>query len=85
MKLNIEVDATPEELRRAFGLPDLSELHNVYLSQVKSMMQQGVTPDMVETMMKSWMPVGGQGLGLVSDLLGAFTGGKKTPGTKKGS
>jgi Family of unknown function (DUF6489) len=80
MKLNVEVDLTPEELRRALGLPDLTEVHDAYLSQVKTMMKQGVTPDMVETMVKNWMPMGGQGLGLVTDLLGAFAGGKLSGG-----
>ena len=27
MKFNIEVDTTPEEVRRLMGLPDLSEVH----------------------------------------------------------
>jgi hypothetical protein len=75
MKFNIEVDCTPEEARRLVGLPDLEPLHDIYLSRVKELMAKGITPDMVETMVKSWVPVGETGLGLVQSLLGQFGGG----------
>ncbi len=75
MKFNIEVDCTPEEARRLFGLPDLEPLHDIYLSRVKELMAKGITPDMVEGMVKSWAPMGEAGLGLVQSLLGQFGGG----------
>lgn len=75
MKFNIEVDCTPEEARRLFGLPDLEPLHDIYLDRVKALMAKGITPDMVETMVKSWVPMGETGLGLVQSLLGQFGGG----------
>ena len=28
MKINVEVDCTPEEARRAMGLPDLTPIHD---------------------------------------------------------
>ncbi|SKB42697.1 DUF6489 family protein [Sphingopyxis flava] len=75
MKFNIEVDCTPEEARRLFGLPDLEPLHDIYLSRVKDLMAKGITPDMVQAMVKSWVPMGEGGLGLVQSLLGQFGGG----------
>lgn len=75
MKFNIEVDCTPEEARRLFGLPDLEPLHDIYLSRVKELMAKGITPDLVEGMVKSWAPMGEAGLGLVQSLLGQFGGG----------
>ncbi|HEX2813892.1 MAG TPA: DUF6489 family protein [Sphingopyxis sp.] len=75
MKFNIEIDCTPEEARRLFGLPDLEPLHNIYLSRVKELMAKGITPDMVQAMVKSWVPMGESGLGLVQSLLGQFGGG----------
>jgi hypothetical protein len=74
-KFNIEEDCTPEEARRLVGLPDLEPLHDIYLSRVKELMAKGITPDMVETMVKSWVPMGETGLGLVQSLLGQFGGG----------
>lgn len=75
MKFNIEVDCTPEEARRLFGLPDLEPLHDIYLSRVKELMAKGITPEMVQGMVKSWVPMGESGLGLVQSLLGQFGGG----------
>jgi hypothetical protein len=75
MKFNIEVDCTPEEVRRLVGLPDLTEVHDAYLVQVKDVMKKGVTPDMVEGMVRNWVPLGGAGVDMMKDLLGAFTSG----------
>ncbi len=75
MKVNIEIDCTPEEARRLFGLPDLEPLHDIYLSRVKELMAKGITPDMVQAMVKGWVPMGESGLGLVQSLLGQFGGG----------
>lgn len=77
MKFNIEVDTTPEEVRRLVGLPDLTDVHEVYLSQVKDVMKKGVTPDMLEGMVRNWVPMGGAGVDMVKDLIGAFASGAK--------
>lgn len=82
MKVNIEVDCTPEEARRLFGLPDLAPLHALYLARVEKLMDKGITPDMVETMVKNWVPMGEAGMGLVQSLLGQF-GGSMLGGGKK--
>ncbi len=75
MKFNIEIDCTPEEARRLFGLPDLEPLHDIYLDRVKQLMAKGITPDMVQSMVKSWVPMGESGLGLVQSLMSQFGGG----------
>ena len=77
MKFNIEVDCTPEEVRRLVGLPDLTEVHEAYLDQMKSAMRTGVTPDMVESMMRTWVPMGGQGIDFVRELMSGMGSGKK--------
>lgn len=81
MKFTIDVDCTPEELRRLLGMPDLSPLHDFYLDQMKGMMKTGITPDMVEGMVRNWMPMGEAGLNLVQSVLGGLAGGGKA---KKG-
>ncbi len=75
MKFHIEIDCTPEEARRLFGLPDLEPLHDIYLDRVKELMAKGITPEMVQAMVRSWVPMGESGLGLVQSLLGQFGGG----------
>ncbi len=75
MKLNVEVDATPEEVRRLLGLPDVSEVHAVYIDKLKEVADKGITPDLVQQMVRGWVPGGGSSVDLMKDLLGAFAGG----------
>jgi hypothetical protein len=82
MKFNIEVDCTPEEVRRLVGLPDLSEVHTVYLERVKAVAEKGITPDLVEGMVRNWVPMGGAGVDMVKDLIGAFAGGTSAASSK---
>ena len=62
MKINVEVDCTPEEARRAVGLPDLTPLHDRYVALMMETMSGKPSPEMVESLMKSWAPMGEAGL-----------------------
>ncbi len=76
MKISIDIDCTPEEVRRLLGMPDLASLHDIYLDKMKDLLGKGITPDVVEQMMRSWMPMGEVGMNLVSQVIGGLTGGK---------
>ena len=39
MKVNIEIDCTPEEARSFMGLPDVSEANSVYVDNITKAMQ----------------------------------------------
>jgi len=64
MKITVDVDCTPEEARRFMGLPDMSAVHDAYIDKMKKMIEEGVTPDTLETMMRNWMPMGEAGMNL---------------------
>ncbi len=83
MKFNIEVDCTPEEVRRLVGLPDLSAVHDVYLDKVKAAAEKGITPDLVEGMIRNWVPMGEAGVDLVKQFMGAAVGGLGSKGKSK--
>lgn len=57
MNVKIDIECTPEEARRFMGLPDMTAVHQVYIAKLTDAMAHGVTPDMVDTMMKSWGPM----------------------------
>ena len=58
MKVTIEVECTPEEARRAMGLPDLTPLHDRYLARMQEAIDSGgISPEAVSTLMKSWAPM----------------------------
>ena len=78
MKFNIEVDTTPEKVRRLMGLPDLSEVHEVYLDKLKKVADKGLTPDMVQGMIRNWVPMGDQSMDFIKSLMGGLAGGGDT-------
>ena len=76
MKITVDVDCTPEEARRFMGLPDLSSVHEAYLSRMRTAIEQGVTPDMLQAMVQGWAPMGEAGLNLwrqMFDKIGSGT------------
>jgi hypothetical protein len=64
MKITVDVDCTPEEARRFMGLPDMAPIHDAYTDKLKKVIDEGVTPDMLEGMMRSWMPMGEAGMNM---------------------
>lgn len=62
MKINVEVDCTPEEARRVMGLPDFTPVHEKYISALVDTMDGGLQPEMIETIMRSWAPMGEAGM-----------------------
>lgn len=63
MKMHIEIDCTPEEARRAIGLPDLTPVHERYVAMMIETMAGGVKPELLEGMLRNWGPMSEAGLG----------------------
>jgi Family of unknown function (DUF6489) len=61
MKVNIEIDCTPEEARAFMGLPDVSGLHAIYLERMQGLMADGITAKDVERLMANWLPSAAMG------------------------
>ena len=56
MKIKIEVDTSPEELRRFFGLPDVEPLQSELLSQIQEQIKAGVEGYDPFNLMKPFLP-----------------------------
>lgn len=69
MKISVDIDCTPEEARRFMGLPDLSSIHEAYLSKMRSAIEQGITPDMIQSMIQAWSPMGEAGMNMWRQIL----------------
>jgi hypothetical protein len=54
MKFEVEVEATPVEARQFLGLPDVTPLHDLWITKMQELMTTGVNPADLERMMKSW-------------------------------
>ena len=55
MKANLEIDCTPEEARRFFGLPDLTPVHDVYVSRMTRFAEDGLTAADMQKAMQGWL------------------------------
>jgi len=58
MKLNIEIDCTPEEARAFMGLPDVSGLNDHLVEEMKKRMDANMAALAPEELMKNWMTFG---------------------------
>lgn len=61
MKINIELDMSPDEARRLMGLPDVTVLQNEMLDEMRKRMKAAVDTSDPEAMLRAWMPMGAQG------------------------
>ena len=81
MKAKIELECTPEEARAFLGLPDVTELNEQMVAEVK----KRVAATAPEELMKTWMSFGGQAQDQFFKLMSAAAGGSFTGGSKAGS
>jgi hypothetical protein len=84
MKINVEVNCTPEEARAFFGLPDLKPMQDRVLAQIEDRMRSGLDSMNPETVFKTWIPASMQGVEQLQQIQQAFwsqlasiAGGKK--------
>ena len=74
MKVNVEIDCTPEEARRFMGLPDLTPVHEAYVAQLTDTVRNGVSGEALEAMMKSWGPMSDAGFKLWQQMIEGLSG-----------
>jgi hypothetical protein len=80
MKVNIELDMTPEEARKLMGLPDMTKLQDKMLAEMERRMKAALDTSDPQAMLKAWMP--GQGFEEFQRFL--WDSAKKASGGKKG-
>ena len=78
MKLNLEIECSPEEARRFLGLPDVTKANEMYVEAVVKAMQGGGL-DQMQDYTKPFAPMGQMGLKMFQQLIEAGVGmaGKK--------
>lgn len=83
MKVNIEIDCSPEEARRFMGLPDVEKANAVYIDAISKAMQGVSSMDQLDQYAKQLAPMGQMGLNLFKSFVegaksGSFDGASKT-------
>ena len=61
MKVNIEMDMTPQEARAFMGLPDVAPLQKEMMEEMRARMKAAFDAGDPEAMMQAWMPFVGGG------------------------
>jgi hypothetical protein len=61
MKVNVEVDMTPEEARAVMGLPDVAPMQKKMMEEMQARMTAAFDAGDPEGMMQAWMPFLGMG------------------------
>ena len=69
MKVNVEIDCSPEEARRFMGLPDVSRANDVYIDGLVNAMKGAGNLDQAQEVFKQFAPVGEYGLRLFQQLM----------------
>ena len=78
MKVQIEIDCTPDEARTFMGLPDVGKANDVYVDALTKAMKGVSNPDQLQQYAKQLAPMGQLGLKMFQSFVeGASTG--KTP------
>jgi len=62
MKIHIEVDCTPEEARRFFGLPDVAPMQEVIMKDLQKRLAEAIAAADSGKLLEQWMPLGLKGI-----------------------
>lgn len=82
MKVNIEIDCTPEEARAFMGLPDVSEANNVYVDNLTKAMKGVSSPDQLQEFAKQIAPMGQMGMQMFQNFMSGGARGASSRGDK---
>ena len=72
MKVNVEIECTPEEARRFLGLPDLRPMQDAVMAKVQQQMLDAVNVLSPESLLKTWMPLAPQSPEQMRDAMTAM-------------
>jgi hypothetical protein len=72
MKVNVEVNCTPEEARAFFGLPDLGPMQQRIMSEIEERLRNSLNAMNPETIFKTWLPASMQGVDQMQQMQQAF-------------
>jgi hypothetical protein len=75
MKINLEVECTPDEARQFFGLPEVKPVQQALLKELQERLSAGVKAMDPEALLKTWVPATFKGLEQLQEMFLAQLGG----------
>ena len=84
MKINVEIECTPEEARELMGLPDVSEANSIYVDTISKAMKGVSSPDQLQQYATALAPMGQMGLKMFQNFVeGSMRAGQAGASKKK--
>jgi hypothetical protein len=81
MKIKLDIDCTPDEVREFFGLPQVKPLQEELLKEVQERLRANVQAMDPETMLKTWLPATLKGFEQLQEMFLSRMAG--SPGKRK--
>lgn len=69
MKVNIEIDCTPEEARSFLGLPDVTKANDLYVENITKAMKGVSNPSQMQEYAQALAPMGQVGLKMFQNFV----------------
>lgn len=86
MKVSVDVECTPEEARAFLGLPNVAPMQDAMMQQLQDRMTANMQAMDIETLVRSWFPMGVQGMEQIQKAFwAAATGVAGAAGTGSGA
>lgn len=86
MKVNIEMDLTPDEARRFLGLPDIAPMQQKVIAAMERRLVEAISSTDTQKLMEQWLPMGMKGMeqwGAMWSQVAQTAAGFPRPGGKK--
>ncbi|WP_375547819.1 DUF6489 family protein [Oceanicaulis alexandrii] len=82
MKVNINIECTPEEARTFMGLPDVTGLNAQLVEEMSKRMSANMDAMEPDALMRSWMTMGGEWQKQMMGLMGQAASGRPSGSDK---
>ena len=82
MKISLDIDCTPEELRGFFGLPDVRPMQDQLLKDIEERLRANLAALDPETMLQTWLPAGLKGFEQLQEMFMSQMAGRSGSGKK---
>lgn len=79
MKINLDIDCTPEEARAFFGLPDVKPMQEALLTQVQEQLSANLKAMDPKAMLETWLPATLKGFEQLQQMFFSQSGGAARP------
>jgi hypothetical protein len=76
MKISLDIDVTPDEARKFFGLPEVQPLQEALLKEVQERLSANIKAMDAKAMIETWLPATLQGFAQLQQMFMARMAGR---------